>query len=46
MNNPGQEDEDFVADFPTLAEAVAAKCEAGEGNMMKRLDDGRLSTEF
>ena len=46
MNNPGQEDEDIVADFPTLAEAVAAKSEAGEGDIMKRLDDGRLSTEF
>ena len=46
VNNPGQDDEDIVADFPTFAEAVTAKKEAGEGDIMKRLDDGTLTTEF
>ena len=46
VNNPGQDDEDIVADFPTFAEVVAAQKEAGEGDIMKRLDDGRLTTEF
>jgi hypothetical protein len=46
VNNPGQDDEDIVADFSTFAEAVIAKNEAGEGDIMKRLDDGTLTTEF
>lgn len=46
VNNAGQDDEDIVADFPTFAEAVTAKKEAGEGDIMKRLDDGTLTTEF
>ena len=45
VNNAGQDDEDIVADFSTFAEAVTAKRE-GEGDIMKRLDDGTLTTEF
>ena len=46
VNNAGQDDEDIAADFLTFAEAVTAKKEAGEGDIMKRLDDGTLTPEF
>jgi hypothetical protein len=46
VNNPGQDDEDIVADFPTFSAAVISKKEAGEGDIMKRLDDGTLTTDF
>lgn len=46
VNNPGQDDEDIVADFPTFAEALTAKNEAGEGDILKRLDNGTLTAEY
>lgn len=44
--NPGEDHEDIIADFPGFAEATAAQKDAGEGDVMRRLDDGTLTTEF
>lgn len=47
MTKPGQDDEDIWADFPTYKEAVAALGQPGEeAGVMKRLDDGTLTTDF
>ena len=44
--NPGEDQEDIIADFGRFADAVAAQKEAGEGDVMKRLDNGVLTAEF
>ena len=47
VTNPGTDKEDIWADFPTHRAAVAALADAEEGaDVMKRLDDGTLTTEF
>lgn len=46
VENPGMDDEDIVDDFPTHADAVRAQQEHGQGDIMKRLSDGTLTTEF
>ena len=47
VTKPGQDDEDIWADFPTYKEAVAALGQPGEeASVMKRLDDGALTSEF
>ncbi len=47
VTNPGTDEEDIWADFPTHRAAVAALADAEEGaDVMKRLDDGTLTTEF
>lgn len=47
VTNPGTDDEDIWADFPTHRAAVAALADAEDGaDVMKRLDDGTLTTEF
>ena len=44
---PGQDDEDIWADFPSYRLAVKALAEVGEkADVMKRLDNGQLTTEF
>ncbi len=44
---PGQDDEDIWADFPSHRLAVKALPEVGEkADVMKRLDNGQLTTEF
>lgn len=44
--NPGEDHEDIIADFGRFADAAAAQKEAGEGDVMRRLDNGVLTTEF
>lgn len=48
---PGQDDEDIVEDFPTFAEAhramkAANQLDQDELDIMRRRDDGTLTTEF
>ncbi len=43
----GQDEEDIWGDFPTYKEAVAALAQPGEeASVMRRLDDGTLTTEY
>ncbi len=47
VTNPGTDEEDVWADFPTYRAAVATLADADEGaDIMKRLDSGELTTEF
>lgn len=47
VSSPGQDDEDIVADFPTHKQAVRFLIENREdGDILKRLVDGSLTTEF
>jgi hypothetical protein len=45
--NPGTDNEDIWADFPTFRAALEELKEADEGaDILTRLDDGTLTTEF
>lgn len=47
VTNAGTDDEDIVNDFPTFAAALQCADEHGEdADVMKRRDDGSLTTEF
>ena len=47
VTKPGQDGEAIWADFPTNKEAVAALVQSGEkASVMRRLDDGTLTTEY
>lgn len=47
VTNPGQDDEDIWADFCNYMAAISGLKEAPEGaQIMRRLDDGTLTTEF
>lgn len=46
VSNPGQDDEDIVADFATVPEARACIRENPGADLMKRLDSGVLTTEY
>lgn len=47
VTKPGQDDEEIWGDFQTYQEAVAELGEPGEpASIMKRLDDGTLTTEY
>ena len=44
--NPGQSDQDIVCNFAAYEHAALAHQDLGVGEIMRRLDDGRLATEF
>lgn len=47
VTNPGQDNQDIWGDYPNYKQAIAALNEADEpSDIMKRLDDGTLTTEF
>ena len=46
VRNAGGEDEDIVEDFPTWKKACEFMLGEPGTDLMKRLDDGTLTTEF
>lgn len=50
VTNPGTDTEEIWSDHPTFAQArkalAKAQHEAGSADVMRRLDDGTLTTEF
>jgi hypothetical protein len=47
VSHPGQSDEAIIAEFSTQKQAcICAKAIEGRADVMKRLDNGLLSTEF
>lgn len=46
VRDPETDNEDIVADFPLFSMALRAQKEFGEGDIMKRLADGTLTTEY
>lgn len=46
VRNAGAEDEDIVEDFPTWKKACEFMLDEPGTDLMKRLDDGTLTTEF
>ena len=46
VTNPGQDDEDIVDDFATVAQARACMRQHPGTDLMKRLNSGVLTTEY
>ena len=46
VGNAGTDVEDIVNDYATYAQAVSAQIAHGQGDVMKRLGNGTLTTEF